>query len=357
MDIKQATKAYETWVAQSLPLIEADLRLKHQRMAESPFPFLRATFYRWAQLWPDLCSHLASAPRVLGVGDLHVENFGTWRDLEGRLVWGVNDFDEACPLPYPNDLVRLAVSAKLAFIEHHLSCDSDAACDAILEGYEAGLTKGGQPLVLADHHGWLRAVALSQLRDPVHYWEKLSGWPAAVQPAPADVCAALRRALPEPKLSMRIVHRQAGLGSLGRRRYTALADWRGGMIAREAKELRRSAWYWQQPRRSDDRIYYQRVIEQAVRAADPFVSFHKRWLLRRLAPDCSRIELASLPKSNEELRLLSAMGWETANLHLGTKGAKQKITKDLKSRPAKWLRKATEVMAQATLDDWKQWSH
>ena len=31
----------------------------------------------------------------LSVGDLHVENFGTWRDSEGRLIWGINDFDEA----------------------------------------------------------------------------------------------------------------------------------------------------------------------------------------------------------------------------------------------------------------------
>jgi len=36
---------------------------------------------------------------VLAVGDLHVENFGTWRDAEGRLIWGVNDFDEAWRLP------------------------------------------------------------------------------------------------------------------------------------------------------------------------------------------------------------------------------------------------------------------
>jgi hypothetical protein len=26
-------------------------------------------------------------PRVLGVGDIHLENFGTWRDAEGRMVW------------------------------------------------------------------------------------------------------------------------------------------------------------------------------------------------------------------------------------------------------------------------------
>ena len=47
------------------------------------------------------------------MGDLHVDSFGTWRDVEGRLCWGVDDFDEAYPLPYTNDLVRLAASAKI----------------------------------------------------------------------------------------------------------------------------------------------------------------------------------------------------------------------------------------------------
>jgi hypothetical protein len=46
-----------------------------------------------------------------GRGDLHVENFGTWRDVEGGLVWCMNDFDEVCRMPYTIDLVRLAKRA------------------------------------------------------------------------------------------------------------------------------------------------------------------------------------------------------------------------------------------------------
>ncbi len=83
-------------------------------MKADVFMFFRATYYRWAQIWPQVCPELANAPRVLAVGDLHVENFGTWRDLEGRLIWGVNDFDEAWPMAFTIDLVRLAVSAHLA---------------------------------------------------------------------------------------------------------------------------------------------------------------------------------------------------------------------------------------------------
>jgi len=311
MDIKQATKAYERWLAKRIPLLEPDLRVKHQRMAESPFPFLRATFYRWVQLWPKICHELATAPSVLGVGDLHVENFGTWRDREGRLVWGINDFDEATQLPYTNDLVRLAASARIAISENQLSCDADEACEAILIGYQEGIASGGAAFVLAEKHGWLRDLAMSELRDPVAHWQKLDQLPTQRVGLPAVVRQIIGRLLPEPRQSYRIVHRRAGLGSLGRRRFTVLADWRGGRIAREAKELVVSAWNWEMDRRTDAKILYQEAIEHAVRVPDPFVGIYGHWLIRRLAPDCSRIALASLPKSREELKLLQAMGWET----------------------------------------------
>jgi len=356
MDIKKATTAYEAWLEGKIPLIDADLRLKHQRMAQSPFPFLRATFYRWVQSWPQVCPELANAPAVLGVGDLHVENFGTWRDGEGRLIWGVNDFDEVALIPYTNDLVRLAVSAKLAIRENHLRCDPTDACDAILAGYREGFGKGGAPFVLAEQHRWLRDLATSELRDPTIYWQKFNQLPTVRAGLPAAVKAALNQALPEMRLPFRVVHRQAGLGSLGRRRFTALAEWRGGWIAREAKELVVLVWHWETESRRGTEILYQRAIDQAVRVPDPFVGVKEQWLIRRLAPDCSRIELGSLPDTRDELKLLHAMGWETANIHLGTKAVVGRVLKDLNQRPVKWLRRAAEVMAKATLEDWKEWA-
>ena len=111
MRIQKATKKYETWLAESITIVPADLALKHTRMAMDAFQFLRATFYRWVQIWPEVCPDLAKTPHVLAVGDLHVENFGTWRDKEARLIWGVNDFDEAYSMAYAIDLVRLIRAA------------------------------------------------------------------------------------------------------------------------------------------------------------------------------------------------------------------------------------------------------
>jgi uncharacterized protein (DUF2252 family) len=94
------TEAYERWLHKHVVVVESDLKLKHQYMKDSLFAFLRATFYRWAALWQETFPDLADAPRLVAVGDLHVENFGTWRDTEGRLIWGVNDFDEVARMPY-----------------------------------------------------------------------------------------------------------------------------------------------------------------------------------------------------------------------------------------------------------------
>src|SRR5262249_34496308 len=177
MDCKEATKSYEAWLANHTRVIEADLQIKHQKMSADIFSFMRATFYHWIELWKERCAELANAPVVLAVGDLHVENFGTWRDQEGRLVWGVNDFDEAFSLPYTNDLVRLALSAHLAIAANHLALRPVDACEAILKGYANGLKEGGKPFVLAEQHEWLRSTVASELRDPVKFWAKLSSLP------------------------------------------------------------------------------------------------------------------------------------------------------------------------------------
>src|SRR5499427_2364775 len=148
-DVVRSTADFEKWASRHVQLLPSDVKLKHKLMAESAFPFMRATFYRWAQWWPIVCPELARAPQVLAIGDLHVENFGTWRDVEGRLIWGVNDFDETWPAAYTADLVRLVTSVYLAIDEDHLSIGRRQAHTAIEEGYRASLAKGGGPFILA----------------------------------------------------------------------------------------------------------------------------------------------------------------------------------------------------------------
>jgi uncharacterized protein (DUF2252 family) len=355
MGIAKSTRAYETWLGKRIRVVPADLRRKHQAMAQDVFPFLRATFYRWMQLWPETCPAEVRAPRVLAVGDLHVENFGTWRDVEGRLVWGINDFDEAYELPYTIDLVRLAASTHIAIRESRLEIAAKDACVAILAGYRKGLEMGGVPFVLADEHDWLRHMVTGILRDPVQFWQKFDNLPTYKGRVAKSVRRAIERQMPEPGLDYRIVHRVAGLGSLGRERYVAIANCRGGRVAREAKALAPSACVWASEKKVSERIRYQEALDRSVRDIDPFVRLRGSWIVRRLAPDCSRVELASMPKERDESRLLRAMGFETANVHLGTPRAAKAILRDLDKRPADWLHGAATAMVKATTADWREW--
>src|SRR3954454_9236294 len=150
MDISSSSDKYESWLAAELgsEILEKDMKKKRKEMVAGPFPFLRATYWRWAEMMPSLCQKLdlGTAPHALAVGDIHLENYGTWRDEDGRLVWGVNDFDEAAEMPYALDLVRLGTSAVLGC--PHLDKRADV-CANILRGYVRGL---GEPHpIILDH--------------------------------------------------------------------------------------------------------------------------------------------------------------------------------------------------------------
>ena len=364
-DIVEATGSFEKWLGKQIPLIARDLIAKHKLMARGAFPFLRGTFYRWTQIWPAVCPDVSAAPAVLAVGDLHVENFGTWRDAEGRLAWGVNDFDEAFVLPYTNDLVRLAASAILAIEEQHLALKGKQACSAILQGYEQSLTTGGGPIVIEEKHRWLMTLlrARNRIPDAAEFWAHLRGATGKASSAkiPPEAKAALMARLPVGSTDIRIVPRQAGVGSLGRPRFVAIATWVGAPIAREIKAVLPSACVWNQDlqKSASSRSNIPKLIEATVamglRCPDPFFDVDRRWITRRLAYDSHKIELNVSPVGPDELRLLQAMGRETANVHLASKSAVPAIRKDLARRQPGWLYAAARDMVNATMADYKQW--
>ena len=283
--------------------------------------------------------------------------FGTWRDSEARLVWGINDFDEVSRMPYTIDLVRLAASAHIAIDTEQLSIAHRDACGQILAGYKACLEAGGLPYVLGVKHEWLLEMVRPSLRDPVGFWKKLEALTPLKGRVPGNVRRGIAKMMPslahEKGSRSKVAHRVAGMGSLGRQRFVLLTEYQGGSICREAKALASSAWDWA---RGDEHgpIRYQKVLDIAVRARDPFVRLQGSWIVRRLAPDCSKIELAHFPQEKDESKLLHAMGWETANVHLGSGRAKDLLA-DLSKRPANWLHKASTRMVAATKSDWKEW--
>jgi hypothetical protein len=356
MNIIEATRSYETWLARLTPLLREDLQLKHREMRAELFPFLRATYYRWAQTFPEVCRELAHDPVVLAVGDLHVENFGTWRDVDGRLVWGINDFDECYPLPFSHDLVRLAVSANIAIEAGEMALQHRRASSSILAGYQDCLAAGGRPLVLVDKSTSLRTMARARLNHPELFWTKLFSHPPIRHPVPATALRGIRELLPDSAIQLKFLHRVAGLGSLGKQRFTGVGEWLGGQIAREAKALTLSACHWAEGRADAGQTQYELILRLSVRCPDPLVAVRGPWLSRRLSPDCFRIRLASLPKIRDEQELLYSMGWETANIHLGS-AKPASLERHLRRKAKDWLHDATKLMLDQTRRDWKHWAN
>ncbi|MFD0887248.1 DUF2252 domain-containing protein [Streptosporangium algeriense] len=92
-------------------------RRKFRKMAASPFAFYRGSaclFYAdMAGSFADTAFLDDQTNRVWIHGDLHAENFGTYMNASGVLVFNVNDFDEAYVGPYIWDLKRFAASVAL----------------------------------------------------------------------------------------------------------------------------------------------------------------------------------------------------------------------------------------------------
>ena len=213
-DLAASIAAYEAWMRAELgdELVAADLKRKHKRMREHPFLFLRATCWRWAEAAPILCPELMDAPTAPSVGDAHAGNFGLWRDAGSRLVWGVNDFDEAARLPWCLDLVRLCASVALAVPDP----GPRAVAGAVLEGYARAIA-APKPFVLERDNLWLRDAFAADDAHRAEFWTELQSTPPARE-VPDTIRAALTAALPEPGLVVKISARAAGAGSLGRDR-------------------------------------------------------------------------------------------------------------------------------------------
>jgi hypothetical protein len=209
-------------------------------------------------------------------------------------------------------------------------------------------------VVLEEHHDWLRAIALNHLRDPDRYWKKLEQYAPCKDTLPRKAQRLLQWKIPQEAAPLRVIHRSSGLGSLGRCRWTALYEHGDSYIAREVKARAPSAWCWAQDARGNAGDL-PAVWAGSRRINDPFMHATRRWIVRRIAPDCSRIELAELPRRKDVAHLLHAMARDTANIHLGS-GVAGKIRRHLQSLPRGWLLQAAQRMARHVRAEHRQWS-
>ena len=369
MSFFEDNASFEGWLRTQCDVYEPDLKYKHKRMKRDAFTFLRATYFRWAKGIESICGELKETPAILSAGDLHLENFGTWRDAEGRLVWGINDLDEAAVIPYAYDLVRLAASAQLArdakdaeegglapFVK--LS-DADAA-DAILAGYREGL-KSPRPTLLDDQETWLRPYVACSDEQRAKFWKcKIDTLPDE-RPA-EDVMAGFVAALPKEASVIRTMRRpKQGGGSLGRPRFVAVANWRGGRIVREAKAIIPSACDWAHGN-AKAAIRFEDLSNSPHRSPDPWLRMNGRYIFRRLAADARKVDLAqnadtdtSSAKEANALKLLRAMGFDVGAIHATEVSQAEAITQDLDTRNPSWLHTAAKTAVHWVEEDYESW--
>ena len=359
MGIVAANRAYEGWLKQQLDghVVAQDLRLKREKMSENAFSFLRATYWLWSETILDACPELAQLPAVLAVGDTHLENFGTWTDREGRIVWGINDYDECAAMPYLLDLVRLAASAALAGVPRHMSLK--AVCATLLDGYREGLTK---PLafVLDRSHLWLRTRFVVDERQRAAFWEKIEKQrDAAAKRArrrpPAAHLALFAKALPEPGIALTYWPHTAGTGSLGRPRWLGYGVWRSAPVLRETKALVPSGWV--RAHGGPDKPRLNELAHGRFRASDPWYTADGRLLVRRLSPNSRKINVENRQDVAVLLRpeLLRAMGRDLAAVHLGSGSHGDALRADVATRKQRWFRAQVDAAMELVHRQYGEW--
>jgi uncharacterized protein (DUF2252 family) len=352
LSITQSTRSYEAWLRRQLgqDLVVGDLRAKHAKMTEGVFPFLRATYWRWAESILEVCPELQGAPAVLAVGDIHLENFGTWRDVEGRLIWGVNDFDEAAEMPYLLDLVRLAVSTVLG--RPGAETEEDL-CAQILKGYRRGLADP-HAIVLDRDYLWLRNLVEVSEKERAGFWQKMEAL-TPVKTPPRPYLRALTAAMPDSRFALeKCARRRAGAGSLGRPRWVAIVRWRGGPLVREAKAIVPSAWV--RAAGSEGRMFRSDEIASGRhRSPDPWYALSGNIVVRRLSPNNRKLEAPATPARLASRKMLRVMGRDLAAIHLGIGNRRPAIERDLATRRPRWLVSAVERAVAFVRSDYKAW--
>jgi uncharacterized protein (DUF2252 family) len=125
----------------------ADLRQsKYDKMKKDSFSFFRGSCHLFHEDWP-VGAKIDRAPQLFICGDLHLENFGTYKGADSsgdrQVYFGINDFDEGMYASLTRDITRLAVSVLLVGKMLGLKkVDRSALATSLLDNYRQTLLTG-----------------------------------------------------------------------------------------------------------------------------------------------------------------------------------------------------------------------
>ena len=135
-------EVYECILQQQAGREPLRLAKKFDLIAGDPFAFFRGTSGLFYESLPALGA-LRGTPRVLCCGDLHLENFGSFRGANRLVYFDLNDFDEACVAPLAFELLRFVASIHAGAASLGLSDgQADRLSKAFVKRYAAVLAAG-----------------------------------------------------------------------------------------------------------------------------------------------------------------------------------------------------------------------
>ncbi|MBB5463461.1 uncharacterized protein (DUF2252 family) [Paraburkholderia sp. MM5496-R1] len=337
------------------------LAMKYKAMRGSPFVFLRGTCHLFYARLPR-ANVLDDAPHVWICGDMHLENFGSYKGDNRLVYFDNNDFDEACLAPVPYELVRLLTSVLVGAANLKLSrAEALALCHTALDAYGAALAYGKSRWIEAETAtGMVRDlfVALASRTRAAHLDRRtvLKGKTRMLKvdgkkalPVSDERRAAVAQFMqqfavtePNPEFyrTLDVARRIAGTGSLGVDRYVILVEGKGspdGNYLIDLKEALPSSVSAHvtatQPKWQTEA---QRVVEvqrrnQAVSQAFLHaVEFNQRsYVLRSLQPSEDRVALADWDGKLPRLEaVINSMAELSAWAHLRSGGRQKSAIAD-----------------------------
>lgn len=295
---------------------------KYAAMAKDAFAFLRGTCHLF---YEDLATttELNQAPTVWICGDLHLQNFGSFKGDDRLVYFDINDFDEALLAPCTWDLIRFLTSIRVG--SHLLGLDEiciNLLCQEFLTAYTAAIAGGKARTIHRETATGLVDDLLQSLRkrkradflkDRIHKGKTLRLIPDKVTPTSPENHDRIRTLLqawavtqPNPEFFdvLDVAHRIAGNGSLGVERYIILVAGRGESNSRYLLDLKAA-------RSSSLQPYVTRLQPRWVNEATRIVEIQNRfqesppalltalhdgaqsYTLRELQPTADKVDLAA----------------------------------------------------------------
>lgn len=377
------------------------LAMKYHNMRSSAFVYLRATCHLFPGQLPELkaLGKVAKAPAVWSCGDLHLENFGSYKGDNRLSYFDINDFDESALIPASWDIVRLLTSVRLACAELEFKPDRvRELVDVLLAAYFKQLQRGSARWLERDTatgpvHALLATVSE---RKRVDFLDSRSTRItksgkkrkllidgkkalAASKDQHAQVGEFMEKFAktqhePEFFEVLDVARRIAGNGSLGVDRFVVLVRGKGNPDNNYLLDLKQAvpsaltaALTLKQPAWASEG---ERVVALTRRAqAVPVAFLHSvqmdesNYVLRDLQPSADRVSFEE--KGNDERRLnelMLAIGQCTAWSHLRGSGrqgsaiADQLVEFGSNDSWQKVLRKASASCANTIDTEWKTFS-